>query len=190
MNYWLRVLIKSSLSFRDIINIITEFADEYDAFDAIKSSSNVEDDGNILIKKGGKGYGGFGTVEASPGRIYHWRLKFIENEDAELNVGICEFEGSERMDWWNTPKGWSYFARDGQLYHPGTILRKYGDKYGKDDIIDVWLDLKHKNELSFAKNDKKYGKADTVKEKQSYKLAVGMYGKYKKVELLSFDIQY
>ena len=33
-----------------------------------------------------------------------------------------------------------------------------------NDIIDIWLDLRdNKNELSFAKNDKRYGKAADVK---------------------------
>ena len=56
-------------------------------------------------------------------------------------------------------------------------------------MIDVWLDLKDKYELSFAKNDNAFGKAFNMKQSTDYKLAIGMYGSVTTVEILSFDVK-
>ena len=90
---------------------------------------------------------------------------------------------------WNKDHGYSYWCISGQLYHRSVNGAKdYGDPYDEGDIIDIWLDLRDdKRELSYAKNDKTYGKAYDVKESTEYRLCVTVYGKKCKIELLSFE---
>ena len=81
--------------------------------------------------------------------------------------------------------GYSYWSGNGKLYN--CQVKNYGDPYGQNDIIDIWVDLRDdKRELFFAKNDKKYGVIQLHDcESGEYKLAVAMYGEEKKIELLS-----
>ena len=200
MHYWFRVLIGSDLSMDNIFKIALKFATEYEKFVFNEELSNpalsVEEDGRVVrkVENNSKDCGTFGTVVAKPGHSYHWQIKVIEITGNHLNIGIVEakeYEQCLKNDtyWYNRDYGYSYWAGDGKLYHANGGGEDYGDPYEAGDIIDLWLDLnKNVNELSFAKNNKKYGKAANVKESTEYKLGIAMYGDPKKIELLSFEM--
>ena len=60
-------------------------------------------------------------------------------------------------------------------------------------VIHMWLDMReNKNEIIFAKNGDGSGWTNTmnVNKATDYKLAIGMFGDVKQIELISFDIQY
>ena len=131
---------------------------------------------------------------ATPNRKYHWQLKIIECSDTQLGIGVIQADKAESSlgePWWNEKYGYVYFARHGSIVNG--ISRPYGDTYDEGDIIDVWLDLKEdKNELSFAKNGKKFGKAANVEKATDYRLGIAMYcysiSYKKKMKLRLFEI--
>ena len=93
----------------------------------------------------------FGTVIAKMGHLYHWKLKVIEMKDECLNFGIIEANKCEEClktgtPWYLRSYGYSYFGGNGNIYHRAKTNGSwpYGDKYGVDDIIDIWLDLRDK----------------------------------------------
>ena len=194
LEYWFRVLIGTDISIANISQITLEFADEYESFDPdlCQDLAKIANEGKLIYKtiKKSVGCNAFGNIITTPDRIYHWKLKIIKCEDDQLNIGIIEADKAKHYleaNWWFSDCGYSYWAGDGHMYHKYGV--PYGEKYGKDDIIDVWLNLKeNKYELSFAKNDKKYGKAATVEKLKEYRLAIGMYSGVKRIELLSFEI--
>ena len=88
----------------------------------------------------------------------------IECENNEMNIGVIEigaYINPQNVGWYVKKWGYSYYASSGNFWNGEP--KTYGDDHGQGDIIDVWLDLKDKYELSFAKNDKKYGKAADMK---------------------------
>ena len=195
--HWFRILIGPSFSISDITRIINDFADQYEIFDQTLTSFKIKIDheGRICYNEGNSWdmKNTFGIITAKPGNMYHWKLKIIQMGDTFLNIGVIaagEAVNHKNETWWNTEHGFSYFARSGGIYTASAFKRaKYGDAYGKDDIIHIWLDLReNKNELSFGKNDEKFGKAANVKESTNYRLAIGMFLATKKIEILSFEI--
>ena len=194
IEYWFRVLIGTDITIGDIAKIMVEFANEIEAFVESFCHENViiEDNGQLIYKK--EGYNNecnaFGKIIATPNRMYHWKLKVIECKDDQLNIGVIQEDKAKAFlaaYWWFEVFGFSYFAGNGKLYNE--MAKQYGDTYEEGDIIDVWLDLKeNKNEISFAKNNKKFGKAANVRESTDYRLAVGMWAGSKKIEILSFKI--
>ena len=109
-------------------------------------------------------------------------------------MGSCLFWGnllyqeSKNGQWWNQHYGYSSWSDNGWIYHNDDD-RRYGDPFGQDDVIDIWLDLKgDKRELSFGKNDKIYGKARDVKESTNYRLAITVSGQVHEIQLLSFEM--
>eukprot|EP01084_Bolivina_argentea_P096356 173254_1 len=130
----------------------------------------------------------FGAVECKEdGKIYHWKIKIVEGNDVNLGVIFSDqCKKNKKQMWWLDTVGWSYWGDDGQIYHSDKY-KKYGATYGAGDIIDVWLNLKKYN-ISFAKNDEKYGKAFKVKKESSYRFAVGLAGHPHTIQMLHFEI--
>ena len=202
--YWFRVLIRSDISVEDIAKITLEFGNEYEIFDGSLSHQNINiTNGELAFKAlmlqrtGDKSV--FGTVVAVLGRKYHWKLKVIGDEVDDINIGIIEADKCELNKngfWWNKC-GISYYSCNGHIYkyNEETELStnyEYGKpfKNEKNVMIDIWLDLKDKNELSFAKNDEKFGKAANVKNSMKYRLAVSIWDSDTKIQILSFDIEF
>eukprot|EP01084_Bolivina_argentea_P288927 496012_1 len=131
----------------------------------------------------------FGSFECSEeGRIYHWKIQILEGNDVNLGVIFSDqCKKNRKQMWWLAEEGYSYWGQDGQIYHSDKY-KKYGDTYGAGDIIDVWLNLKKYN-ISFAKNDEKYGKAFKVKKEQKYRFGVGLSGHPHKLQIIQFDIK-
>ena len=104
----------------------------------------------------------YGLIAAKPGHKYEWKVKILDNTDA--NIGIVEFNENIKWKWgwWCEEYGYSYY-RDGFIYN-GTDYKKYGDRLGKDDIVGVILDLKENYQLSFSRNGKVFGKAFDMKK--------------------------
>ena len=192
---WFRKLIELELSIEDIAKIIIEFADEYEQFDPEKTSKDLklENDNldvylptiaSLLTARS------FGLLDATPGRKYHWKIKILDEMSG--NIGIIEADKyisfSKGTDgWWYYPYGYAYYSgKDLYNDYENTTYIVYGEEYDVDDIIDVWLDLKDNYDLSFGKNEKKFGKAFDLKKDTTYKLAIGLYSGG--VRLMSFEI--
>ena len=202
VEYWFRVLIGSDISIDDILKIALRFAKEYEKFSyhplLSEEALMIEDDGRIVRKTtfNFQECNTFGTVTAKQSHLYHWKIKVMEMQDNFLNIGVVEANKCEQClstnnAWYFESFGYSYYAGDGKIYHKKKLRScwSYGDKYGVDDIIDIWLDLRdNKNQLSFAKNEKKFGKAADVKDSTDYKLAISMYARQKKIELMLFEM--
>ena len=205
--YWFRVLIGSDISIQNISNITVEFAAELDMFEAslCHKKIKIENEGKLISKTTSyaNSCSAYGTFTASPGKKYHWKLHVIQCEDRglnQMNIGIADANQAPKLldqSWWHEKNGYSYFSGNGQMYHKkrGTDTSRFdyggysfGEKYGTNDIIDICLDIKDKNELLFSKNDKEIATAIKVDGSTDYKLAVGLYGDSKKVEILSFEI--
>ena len=196
LEYWFRVLIGSDISIDDISKITVAFANEFEMFDESLShkSLKIEIEGQIIYKDEHEwsSANGFGNFIASKGRIYHWTIKVIEALDQHLNIGIIEAdawkETLKKQNWWNSSYGYSYYGADGELWHDAQQGKVYGESYTAGDIIHIWVDLQdEKPNLSFSKNDKKYDEIK-INRCKDYKLAIGMYGESKKLEILSFEI--
>lgn len=123
----------------------------------------------------------FGSNVAIKGKIYHWRLRIGDSNTRFwlMNIGIIEAdkakENLEEMNtWWYTNYGYSYF-NGGRILHGeiGKFSKKY-NTYKSGDIIDVWLDLKDKNTLSYARNDEYYGVAFMIPDDKEYRLALSL----------------
>ena len=67
-------------------------------------------------------------------------------------------------------------------------MRKYGSAVKDRDIIDVWLDLKNDNCLSFGKNNEKYGKAFDIPCDKKFRLAVNV--RHGKMSIEEFEVTY
>ena len=208
IDYWYRkVLSSSSFSIDDIAKIMIEFSEEYDKFDAKIVDFNVKhgtldlenDDQTISHYNVGNDWEsysmtGYGIVEAIAGRKYHWKLQIID-KTIDANIGIIDAKlqnGKTGKDiteciWWEEDDGFSYYSITGDLWHENEV-NTYGVGLDKDDIIEIWLDLKENNELRYTVNDKDYGTAAKVKSDITYKLAVGLWTG--KITLLSFDTIY
>lgn len=149
----------------------------------------VEENGNVLRTTESKSVMcGFGTTECDQVvSTYHWKIEVVEGNDVNLGVifnDACKKNKKEM--WWLADEGYSYWGDDGQIYHSDKY-KKYGEKYGAGDVIDIWLNLKKFN-ISFAKNDERYGKAFKVDKEQTYRLAVGVSGHPHTLKLIAFDV--
>lgn len=192
IEYWYRVLSGSSFSIVNISKIIIEYCKEYEQFDKdlTHQSLELDDEGLILCKDAHNAAGcisSFGKIIAKPGYKYHWKIETVESERYDGNIGIVEADQVIETNglWWGTQYGWSYFT-DQAVYH-GTKHHIYGDSYiTKGDIVDIWLDLKENEGLSFSKNNTKFAKAYDMDRDKSYRLAIGLFRG--KVKIVSFEI--
>lgn len=203
VTYWFRNFISSNISLRDISKLIVAYSKVYDAFQGYSSlsgdtSPTIENSGRIITFKPSDDSNddledrcaAFGVISTQIGVKYHWKLKVHECDD--INIGIIEskmvniYDRAENGGFYYKMYGYSYWSFTGSIYNGGS--RNYGKPYGKDDIIDVWLDLTDgKKEISFAKNDTKYGVAFEKLKCTEYQLAVDLCGACK-LEILSFDM--
>ena len=206
IEYWFRVILYNDISIANISKIALDFGAEYETFDRALSYKGILIENGTLAFKEGKGWGDwsvFGIIVATAGNMYHWKIKLsapLERENAyiSLNIGIIEADKCEqyqKLSWW-TEVGISYFSSCGSIFLYDEVTKEckyheYGKGFEEEDeiIMDIWLDIKDKYELSFAKNDENYGKATDVKKSMEYRLAVSICDPATKAELLSFDIQ-
>ena len=198
IEYWFRILIGECITIDDISNIINDFGNVYDKFDPDSSSNSVTFENNDSMitfhqTTNSDTCNVFGTEVAKPGKMYHWKLKLGELGEKYLNVGIieadkCEVE-QDSADWWNNAYGFAYYLVDGDIWNNGEFIN-YGEQCEMGDIIVIYLDLRdNKYELSFARNDKKFGKAANMRHATEYKLVTGgSFTSTKKVEILMFEI--
>ena len=195
--YWFRILIGSDISIENISKIAGEFAADLELFDAslCHKKIKIENEGKLISKitTYTASCNAYGTFTATAGYIYHWKLKVIECKDTymnQLNIGVVDAKQAPDLlnrSWWRQPNGYSYFSGNGKMYCKYSTTT-FGAKYGTNDIIDIWLNLKDKYQLSFAKNGKDIGKTKDVDGSVDYKLAVGLYGQSKKIEIVWFEI--
>lgn len=193
--YWFRVVIGTDIAVQNIAKIVIEFAHEYELFDASLTygSPEIEDDGKVFETKNSFSEA-FGSMNAVPGAKYHWRIKVINCGFGELNLGIIQKDAmnlaaneNEYDGFWVIPGGYSYYAGDGGIWNDNQG-KDYGQAYDDGDMIDIWLDLQDAFQLSFGKNDTKYGKAADMKKDTEYKLAVSVFYQHGKVEISEFEV--
>eukprot|EP01084_Bolivina_argentea_P282959 484486_1 len=190
IEYWLRTLFAHPCFFDDPTKIITEFAHEYEQFESFETSRlslKKKNNGLTLYKYDSidDNYNGFGKIIATKGRIYHWELKITTTDERYLNIGIVE---ADAFHWYDIT--YCYYNTAGNFYDYGSKkCVPYGDTYTSNDIIDVWLDMANKYELSFAKNGKRYGTACCVCKDKEYRLAIGMLGNHT-VDILAFNMTF
>ena len=175
-------------------------------FDALLSHENIKiEDGKLAFKHPKHQTTGdisvFGSMDAVPGNKYHWKVKVFGDVKAidDINIGIIEADKCElgKGELWWTRYGISYWSKNGMIFKYNEARgicgsHEYGKTFNneKNVIIDIWLDLKNNNELSFAKNDEKFGTACTVQDSKNYRLAVAIYDAQTKIQLLSYDVEY
>ena len=184
VQYWYRILLESQFSIEDITTIIIEFANEYEQFNALLKHADIElDNENTTIFTTKRDVvsrercSTFGTIIANPGRKYHWKLELMGVSHEMVNIGITEDDKCENMldeFWWNEPWGYSYYGYSGNFFHGTAKEKTYGERFGAGDIVDIWLDLKDNNDISFGMNGKRFIKVFDVKLNVNYRLAVSM----------------
>lgn len=190
--YWFRTTTNRNISIVNILKIILEFC-SFEAFISKNRNLVIENEGNSVRKriKSWTATNVYGIVVAIPGNIYHWKLKVSHTTDKEINIGIVEEAKSKsagrKIAWYLEEWGHSYYAASGEVWNAGKG-KYYGSEYGYDDIIEIWLDLKNKYELSFCKNTEKYGKAADMKKGTEYRMAIDLYGDQKEIRLIDFRV--
>ena len=184
VEYWARILLSTSFSINDIAKIILEFGDQYEKFDpsiSVEAVRFADDDLTTFFNEDDDIYysqSSFGLIDAIPGYQYHWKVK-IASYDYRGNIGIIQADKCKVIRdnvteyWWNKPYGYSYYS-DGSFWHY-SHEQEYGVSLREGDIIEICLDLKDKDELSYIVNGKAFGIADNVKRGHTYKLAIGLY---------------
>ena len=157
---------------------------EFEVFhkDLVHEKLQVDDQNKVITNTNrcvGSAFGGNIVIK---GRKYHWRIKVqkISNADKygqRVNIGIIEADkvkGNLNQGWWNLSCGYSYYS-GGRLYHGCQISgQAYGTAIKSGDIMDVWLDLKDNNTLSYAKNGENYGVAFQIPSHKAYRFALGL----------------
>ena len=199
IGYWFRIFIARDFSIVDIAKIIKQFADECEQFDEDLSHEVIkyENSNEIMWVESVKSYekaSAFGTMVATPGRRYHWKIHCLKmDRRTRLHFGIIKADKCDGMTeeyWWCKKFAYSYY-RAGTIYSGSIrrIYKDYGSKFEEGDIIDIWLDLKENNDLSFGRNDKHFGKAFDVASDTEYRLAVGTNGRLDfKLNIIDFEI--
>ena len=206
--YWFRVLVGYDITIKSISQIASDFGDKYEILDKSLSSEYFTIENDTLAFMKGSEYGGdmsvFGAIAADSGYAYHWKVKLFKNPDEKedyffINIGIIEADKTEEYkdgNWWSTA-GISYFSCGGGIFQFDQATQKskhhsYGKDFSadsKDVIVDIWLDMKDKYELSFGINGKNFGKAADVKDSLTYRLGVNMCDQSTRIELLSFELR-
>ena len=92
--YWFRTLKGSNISIDDILKIVLEFAKEVEIFDVDLCAElmKIEKNGALLYKTKERwgNCNAFGSIIASSGNLYHWKIKVIECNDCCINIGVVE----------------------------------------------------------------------------------------------------
>ena len=112
--------------------------------------------------------------------IHHWKFELIKFNIDQWNLfGIWKTNsGVPLLNTCFTNKrnnGYSFVATHGKLLNLNDFYmcgKEYGKKCKKGDIIDMYLNM-NKLQLSFAINDKNYGKAYDIDNTQ-YRAAISM----------------
>eukprot|EP01083_Nonionella_stella_P128602 389715_1 len=177
---------KTALS-RDVMHLIHTFVVSAsslgDTFDSSLNYASItlNADGSNAMKHntGTSTESVFGSMIATPGSIYTWRVKMSEIDYVNIGViecGKCEPCPSPLSLWWLSEIGYAYFSWDGSFYHQDDATwggkKQYGRAYATNDVIDVCLDLKQYI-ISFGKNSRFFS-GQNVKDRTDYKLAIAM----------------
>ena len=189
VEYWFRVIIGSDISIENIVGIALKFAKDYEQFHADLSHTQlkIENEGRVVVNEtySYSQHNAFGIMTAKPGNVYHWKIKIVESTSNNINIGIIEADKyaeylQDKTSWWSQSDGYSYWATNGRFYHESSTGKPYGENYRVNDIVHVYLDLSDGvNELSFGKNEKRFGKAANVKDSTNHKLGIAMSGEMK-----------
>ena len=184
---WFRIYARSAFYITDLCEIVLEFAEDDDIFDEVSCHDlmKIENNGTILSKTRDEYEycNAFGSFVATPGRGYMWKVKLTKIADRSIHIGIIEADKYlDSEDWWNEEYGYSYQAMRNMDNYFSYVTR---------GVIEIELDLQHENVLYLSRSDvnnKHFNFVMNVKPYTDYKLAIGMFGKMKTVQLLSFDV--
>ena len=146
---------------------------------------DLENDNTMLSKKANSDFSSvFGKIRAVSGEIHHWIIKIMsDGVEWKGELGIIEADKVENIDklnkWWYTKS--YYFCYDlkgtaskGVCSTPYAMMYDFDFDFG--DTLHIWLDLKNTNNVSWGKNEIRFGKClYKLKNKTDYKLAVRLY---------------
>ena len=120
-------------------------------------------------------YGGsaIGINSAKKGGKHHWRVKFEQTSDERrpsINIGIVDKDKAHQnmLGWWQNEWGYSYYDNGTVWNGRGLGSKAYGGRIISGDVMDIWLDLKNTNTLSYVKNDVDYGVAFEIPDDKEY----------------------
>ena len=198
ITYWFRILIAAKYATEDISKMICGFAYEYDIFDDALSDKKLyfSKRKNELLFDEDEYYTGyalppnpaFGSMIATKGKRYCWTIELHSGTRAALGI-IHASKCKEAIDdpyWYKYSYGYAYGT--GKFYH-NREDKRYGDHFSvMGNIIEIHLDFKENNELSFGNAEYHFGTACKVNDKEEYKLAINVWKG--KVTILDFDIRY
>ena len=192
--YWFRILLSPILSIHDILPIIIQFADQFEEFDVVLTHRELNIDiENKRISSRSHSHerkSAFGKILILPGRKYHWRIKIIQADDCTVYVGILQAnkcKNSLNRYWWTYQYGYSYC--NGGVFSNKRLCVVCGESFGTGDVIDIWLDYKESNTLSFGKNYKRFDETFDVEPNIKYKFGVSI-SKICEIEIVHFEIEY
>ena len=137
----------------------------------------------------------FGSMVSESGDKCHWRIKLRDDDHdklVDINIGVIQADEC-RECWWTTV-GISYYSWTGDIFQYDESTKQcevhyYEELFDDTDevIIDIWLDMRDKCQLSFAKHGTNFGKATDIKESMKYRLAISASNT--KVEILFYEAQ-
>eukprot|EP01083_Nonionella_stella_P008458 24411_1 len=196
--HWFRKLLDKPL-IMDISNVIHWFVTHRESFITLNHCQTISivSGGQIVRKafKDGKECV-FGSVVAMPGRSYHWKFRLHEVE--WMCIGIIETDmavlhtnkfGFDKIQSFvlTEPFGYGY-CTPGEKYNTfddGNVM--YGMATDNGDEVNMYLDLKEKNTLSFDNGKFDFGVAWNVRSGVKYRLAIAIGGLWQEsIELLDF----
>ena len=194
ITHWIRVILNKDFIL-DLMLLIVEFTKLFEKFDSQLSNRKltIENDGFIMrsTRSGYNWFTAIGTVIATPGCIYTWRIKLLKGENIVVGVIANEHVKTHKSFWWldfvdDECEGYALYTRS--KFHPGGIV--YGQNYNEGDTINMCLDLKN-NELTYGRNKIDYGVAPIESfVNKEYRLAIAVIGTQapNAVEIISLNI--
>eukprot|EP01084_Bolivina_argentea_P095543 171753_1 len=113
--------------------------------------------------------------------IHEIKFKILDNNDSlsSICIGITSFNNCLNNDCFgkaNSSKGncnYGYSSTGIKLSHKTDVV-KYGSKYGKNDIITLYVNF-NKLTIHFQKNGKDLGILSNIEKRKFYYIAVYMY---------------
>ena len=185
VEYWFRMIVKK-VFIMDIMSDINKYSAEYEEFDQDNSDKCLQfnDDGTMVTRLKGDGLSGgwmiaFGSIIASPGSIYEWKIKITKYEK-DWMIGIMENDEinntAKNRFFFHHSHAISIYADKGTIYTDKWFNKSgYSTKYGVNDIVGIELDLIN-NSLQFSINGTKYTKiTEFVKGNTNYRMLAACY---------------
>ena len=167
-----------------------------DYFSVAGSDTNISDDGSIATKKDDaeESYDnttyGSKWIPSNQDAIIKWTLRILSNGDSVgVFIGIINNDTTPYKAFWRDKSKDYYVYENAKWFYDASRSLRYGENFGKDDIIMMELNLKNES-IQFYKNDKSQGIAskNIVKNNNTrYKLMISLYAKKDSIQIVNFQ---